>query len=394
MKRTSSSAIRESNRSSVVEMLRRHGAMTRADLAAATGLSRATISSLLTQLSTAGMITEHRPPTEGGTGRPSALVSLDRTAGLAIAVDIGVRHVAVAVGDLSRRVLAERWVPLPHGHSADAGIATVLDCIDQTTAEADARRDQIMGAAISIAAPVPRTERRLAVPGVLPGWNSAALASAVGERWDVPVAVENDANAGALGESTFGVLAGAPSLVYVKLASRVGLGCVLEGSLYRGGGGFAGELGHITVDLDGERCWCGLRGCLELYAGGDGLLRRLDRAGARVEDIADLVRRAHDGDAAVLRAVADGARMLAVGLSSVALLLNPSAIVIGGELAELGELLLGPIRQQLAEIPFGPPTEVVRSTLGDRASMVGALALVLTESRRFGDRSGSVAPSA
>jgi len=256
VKRTSSGAIRESNRSSVVEVLRQHGAMTRAELAAATGLSRATISSLLTQLSGVGMIAEHRPVTQGGTGRPSALVSLDRTA-----------DVAVAVGDLSRRVLAERWVSLPHAHSADAGIATVLDCIDQTTAEADARRDQIMGAAISIAAPVPQTERRLAVPGVLPGWNSAALTAAVGERWDVPVAVENDANAGALGESTFGSLAGAPSLVYVKLASRVGLGCVLEGSLYRGGRGFAGELGHITVDPDGERCWCGLRGCLELYAG-------------------------------------------------------------------------------------------------------------------------------
>ncbi|WGL53636.1 ROK family transcriptional regulator [Nocardioides sp. BP30] len=367
--------------------------MTRAELAEATGLSRATVSSLLTQLSAVGLISERRTSTPGGTGRPSALVALDRTAGLAIAVDIGVRHVAVAVGDLARQVLAERWVSLPHGLDAEVGLATVLECIDQTTDEAGAHRDQIMGAAISIAAPVTDTDRRLMVPGVLPGWNSAALASAVGDRWGIPVAVENDANAGALGESTFGSLAGAPSLVYVKLASRVGLGSVIGGSLHRGSAGFAGELGHVTVNLDGDQCWCGLRGCLELYAGGEGLLHRLEGDGLAVGDIADLVRRARGGEAAVLAAVADAARVLAAGLSSVALLLNPSAIVIGGELAELGDLLLEPIRHRLAEIPFGPATSVVRSSLGDRASMVGALALVLTESQRFEDRSAALAPS-
>lgn len=390
MVQPSSTAIRAANRSSIIETLRRLGEATRAELAAQTGLSRATVSSLVADLQAQRLISERRPPAPSNAGRPPSVISLNRSAGLAIAVDIGVSHVAVAFGDLSRRVLAERWITVPHGHAARDGLETVFQCIEESMAEAGASRDQVVGAAISIAAPVTSTSGRLVVPGVLPGWNSQEVATAVGDRWGIPVAIENDANVGALGESTFGTLAGVENLLYVKLASRVGLGIVVGGSIYRGNDGHAGELGHLMVVPDGEQCWCGLRGCLELYAGGDGILRQLRQAGVPVQDIDDLLQRAARGEPAVVQAVGAAAEVLARGLVALALLLNPAAIVVGGELAELGAVLMDPIRRRVARVPFGEPTRVVRSSLGGRASMVGAMALVLAESERFVDRSSVV----
>jgi predicted NBD/HSP70 family sugar kinase len=386
-----SGAIRAANRASVVNVLRRAGSATRVELMARTGLSRATVSSLISDLRLRGLISERPGPPSDGLGRPPSVLALNRSAGLAIAVDVGVRHVAVAVGDLSRCVLAERWISLPHGHDAGQGVATVLRCIDEAMDEAEADPDQLVGAAISMAAPVASPSGRLPVPGVLPGWSGEELATPVGERWQIPVVVENDANLGALAECAWGEFAGTPNLLYVKVASRVGLGVVINGSIYHGRGGFAGELGHLTAERDGPLCWCGRHGCLELYVGAEGLIGQLAGRGTEVRDLTDLITRAERGVPGVLEVVGRAARVLADGLAALALLFDPVAIVVGGELAALGERLLAPARAELAAVPFGPPVTIAHSSLGDRASMVGALALVLTETSRFTDRSAAVA---
>jgi predicted NBD/HSP70 family sugar kinase len=379
--------IRATNRAAVVDVLRRAGSATRAELMARTGLSRATVSSLVGELQARGLVSEDRRVRASGSGRPSSVLSLNRSAGLAIAVDVGVRHVGVAVGDLSRRVLAERWVPLPHGHSADTGVSLVLRCIEETMAEVDECPEQVVGAAVGIAAPIAPQSGRMLVPGVLPGWNGPHLAERIAARWGIPVVVENDANLGALAESTWGEFAGAPDLLYVKVASRIGLGIVLDGSIHHGRDGFAGEFGHVTAVPDGAPCWCGRRGCLELYVGGEGVRARLREAGVDVADTADLVRLALQGAPGVRSVLSGSAELLARGLATLALLFNPSAIVLGGELAALGDLLLDPVRAELATIRFGSPVRVLGASLGDRASLIGALALVLAETSRFTDRS-------
>lgn len=381
-----SEAIRAGNRARVVDILRRSGSATRAELVTRTGLSRATVSSLIGELADRGLVSEHIQSAADSPGRPPTRLALNRAAGLAIAVDVGVRHVAVAVGDLSRSVLAERWVPLPQGHSAERGTQLVMQSIETTLAEAEADRDQIVGAAISIAAPIAPDSGRLLVPGVLPGWNGSELAEQIGRTWGVPAAVENDANLGALGES---VAAGphGQDLLYVKLASRVGLGIAFGSGIYRGRDGYAGELGHVTSDPDGPACWCGRRGCLELYAGAEGMLARLAGRGIRIRDVNELISRATAGDAAVLAVIEDGVRRLARSLGALALVLNPSVMALGGELTALGPLLLGPVHSELATVPFGAPVAVRTSALGPRASLMGALALVLSESSRFTDQS-------
>lgn len=385
-----SGALRAANRARVVRVLRGAGWATRAELVEHTGLSRATVSSVVAELERRGLLAQRTSAATGTRGRPAAQVALDKSAGTAIAVDIGVRHVAVAVGDLSHSVLAERWTTAPRNHTAARGTRIVLASVEQALAQADVDPDDLVGAAISIAAPVAAGGARLAVPDVLPGWNGSALADSVADRWGIPVVTENDANLGALGEALRAPVPEDADVLYVKVASRIGLGVARNGRIVRGRHGYAGEFGHVTVRPRGDACWCGRRGCLELYAGGDGMLRRLAASGA-AHDIAELVARApHDRD--VRRVVDDGVAALARALADITLVLDPARIVLGGELAALGPLLEDPIRSELQDLPFGTPVELTVSPLGERASLVGALSLVLTEPAHFADHAQGTAP--
>jgi predicted NBD/HSP70 family sugar kinase len=387
-----SGAIKAANRASVVDALRRGGSATRAQLMEATGLSRATVSSLIGEMRSQGLVSEQRPAVIDGFGRPPATIALERSAGLAIGVDVGVRHVAVAVGDLSHRVLAERWVALPHGHDASKGVRLVLRSIEETLVEAEADPRQIVGAAISIARPISPDTGRMMVPGVLGGWNGHELATEVARRWDIPVTVENDANLGALGEWLWGQSQGAETLLYIKVASGVGLGIVIDGEIYHGADGCAGELGHITVDPEGDLCWCGQRGCLEMYIGGEGLIRRLGLESRNEIDLRQLVANTPEISPRLPALIESGAEVLARAISTLALLFNPSVIVIGGEIAMLGELVLGPARRAVQSVPFGSPVRVELSSLEDRAPVAGALALVLSDASSFVDQ--TAVPSA
>ncbi|WP_375481665.1 ROK family transcriptional regulator [uncultured Jatrophihabitans sp.] len=384
-----SGALRAANRARVVQVLRRSGWATRSELTHHTGLSRATVSSVLGELAQRGLIAQRRQAGDGGKGRPPAQVALDTSAGTAIAVDIGVRHVAVAVGDLSHSVLAERWVDVPHDHTAASGTRIVLRSIEEAVEQAGIDADELVGAAVSIAAPVATDSGRLAVPGVLPGWNESTLADTVATRWGIPVVTENDANLGALGEAVARPPADGGDVLFVKVASRIGLGSARGTTIVRGRNGYAGEFGHVTARPGGEPCWCGRRGCLELYAGGDGMLRRLAGSGV-AGSLAELVGNAHSSPA-VRRVVDVGVAELARALTDVVVVLDPARVVLGGELTALGDLLVDPIRRELDALPFGPPTELSVSPFGERASLVGALTVVLTEPHRFADRSQAAA---
>jgi predicted NBD/HSP70 family sugar kinase len=381
-----SGAVRAANRASIVRVLRHVGWATRAELVEHTGLSRATVSSVLGELGERGLIAERPHARPGGHGRPPSRVGLNKSAGSAIAVDIGVRHVAVAVGDLSHSILAERWTTVPRGHSAAGGTQLVLRSIEEAVAQSGVDPEELVGAAISIAAPVAGSSGPLAVSKVLPGWNESTLAERVAVRWGIPVAIENDANLGALAEIIARPVADDVDVLYVKVASRIGLGIVRGNRIVRGRNGYAGEFGHVTVRPKGEPCWCGRRGCLELYAGGDGMLRRLGGAPASVGFIGGLIEQASTSPHA-RQIVREGAAVLARALADVVVVLDPARIVLGGELTALGDVLQEPIRRELQCLPFGTGVELSVSPLGERASLVGALGFVLTESTRFADRS-------
>lgn len=385
-----STAIRAANRTRIVDALRAEGPMTRAQLCESTGLCRATVSVLVGELFSRGLLVERPAASTRGNGRPVSELSLNRAGGVGIGIDIGVRHIAVAVGDSARNVYAERWWSRPVGHTSADGIDTLLSSVQEALREADAEHDRLIGAAVGLAAPIDARDGSIAAPDLLPGWAGEPLGRRLAQALDVPVRLENVATLGALGEYVWGPAAGVANLVYVKLASRVGAGLVLNGSLFRGATGFAGELGHVTVNPNGLLCRCGARGCLELYAGGAAMLRKLGRRPDTSDGFDRLVTDAESGDPAVLAVVTRAARFLGQGLAAVAKVLDPQRIVIGGELWRLGEVMAPVLRHELGRYSFASHPHVEASPLGRRATLLGALALALTERTGVTARPASV----
>lgn len=198
-------------------------------------------------------------------------------------------------------------------------------------------------------------------------WDGFPLRERLGERFGASVVIDNDANTGALGEARFGAGRGHRHLLYVNVGTGIGAGVVLNGRLYRGADGLAGEIGHVTVARNGRSCACGKRGCLEAYASG------------RAIGGPEVTRAAAAGDASARGRLDDAARWLALALGGAANVLNPSALILGGGVSEAGELLLAPLRIHLAThlMPGLPAPTVVRASLGYDAGVIGALALAL-----------------
>jgi predicted NBD/HSP70 family sugar kinase/biotin operon repressor len=379
-------SLRESNRERVVQALQALGVASRAELARQTGLSRSTVSSIVSDLQLDGLVCdrdgEGRAASSGG--RPPSLIALDPSAGLAIGIDLGKRHLAVALADLSHAVVAERRREMPESYDAELGMAAAADLVDEVVADSGFPRDRVLGVGMGLPGPI-HSGGTVGSAAILPGWTGVLVAEEMSERLGLPVWVENDANLGALAEHMWGAGDGADCLVYLKCSAGIGAGFVLDGHIYKGAGGTAGEIGHATVDETGDICRCGNRGCLETYAGATAIARLLTRSLGQPVDPDTAVRRAADGDPTARRAFVDAGRHIGVVLADVCNLLNPERIVVGGGMGNaIGDLLLDPMREAVrlrAIASAADDVEVVQSGLGERAELLGAVALVLREAR-------------
>jgi predicted NBD/HSP70 family sugar kinase len=366
----------------VAEVLRAYGPRTRGELIALTGLSRPTVSASLAEMIATGLVTEQvAASARAGGGRPASLVRLSRRAGVAVGVDVGRRHIRVAAADLGHDILTESEVRLDE--DADETAGPVLDLaaklVDAALAEIDAARDEVVGVGLGIPAPMTR-DGRVGAPLLLPGWAGLAPAEELRVRLGVPVVVNNDANLGALGEYHWGAGRGCLVLVYVKLATGIGAGIVLDGQLFVGTAGTAGEIGHVTIDARGPVCRCGNRGCIELAAGGRALVEHARLTYPDIADVSDLVRLANAGDAGCRRLLSDAGAEIGIALSGLVNLINPDRIVLGGELGSGTDVMLEPLRRGLTEaaMPAALTTvTVTRGELGERASALGAVVSVL-----------------
>lgn len=230
-----------------------------------------------------------------------------------------------------------------------------------------------------------------------PGWRDFSFAEWVSANLNLPCLIDNDANAGALGEFRYGGGRGTESMVYVTLSTGVGAGLILNGKTYRGKDGLAGELGHIPISDSGTTCSCGAVGCLESFCSGSAIAQRgKERGWRRRDDITltndsshdlageitakEIAQAVSEGDTAALHIVREAARWLARGLLTVIRILNPDRIILGGGLTLAGQVLLGPLHQSLAELAsptIGYSTEIVIAELGTYSPLYGAAAMAL-----------------
>ncbi len=217
--------------------------------------------------------------------------------------------------------------------------------------------------------------------GILPSWRGIRPERELEARLGLPVNLENDANAGAMGEHLFGAGRGVDNLAYVQVSAGIGLGLILNGAPYRGVAGVAGELGHLAMHDDGLICRCGNRGCLETVASTAALTSLLSRSRGETVTLARLIGLVHAGDRGARRAVADAGTAVGTALAAAINILNPELVVIGGELAAAGDTLIDPIRAAIERRVIAPAAgsvRIVASTLGERAEVTGAAAMQLT----------------
>jgi predicted NBD/HSP70 family sugar kinase len=386
--------LRELNRLRVVDALRRAGIASRTDLARATGISRTTVATLVSDLQARGLIVEvpDARAEPSGRGRPPVLLRLDAAAGAALGVDFGHGHVRVAVADLSSTVLAEELVELDVDGAPENALDAASELVDDVLVEAGIDRSRIIGAGMALSAPID-LEQGVLGSTVLPNWAGIQAGEELSRRLEIPVELDNDANLGALAEVSFGAGRGLADVVYVMMSAGIGAGLVLGGRLYHGATGIAGELGHIQVRPEGTVCRCGSRGCLETVASTGALLSLLRPTHGPDLSLQAMLELVADGDLPARRVVNDAGRMVGRALADLCNYLNPAAIVVGGELSLAGDALLGGLREEIDRYALpgaAQSVEIKAGVLGDRAEVLGALALVIADTARL--RSAGLAP--
>src|SRR3954449_5673572 len=377
-------SLRERNRRSLISSLSERGMASRADLARMTGLSRSTVSSLVAEMQAIGLVEERHASASGG--RPGVLLALSRGAGVVLAADFGHRRLRVAVFDLAHTVLADAVHDVDIDESADAAMGTAVAAIHDTMDRAGASMDEVVGVGMGLPGPISRDTGTLGSSTILPAWVGVPVAAEMTERLGVPVYADNDANLGVLAEVTFGAGRGCTEAAYLKISSGIGAGLYMDGRIFRGGNGTAGEIGHVILDEDGLVCRCGNRGCLETLAGEQGIVDALRRSHGPDLTLNDVLRLADEGDLGCRRVLADAGRYIGIAAASLCNLFNPQRLIVGGSVSSAGELLLAPLRESIRRyaIPSAAAdVEIVAGELAEQTETLGALALVLAESDRL-----------
>ena len=395
-------AQRERNAHRVIDALRRRGIASRSDLARTTGLSRTTVGSLVADLQARRLLIEHEENSrqgQPGRGRPPVLLRLDPSVGVAVGIDFDHGRVRVALADLSSAVLGEACSEMDVDRSAVDAMDAAVAMIGDVRRAAAVDETQLVGAGVGLPGPIDRRTGTVGSSVILPGWAGLAAGRELSRRLGLHVEVDNDANLGALAEASFGAGRDMSDIVYVRLGSGLGAGLVLGGRLYHGATGLAGEIGHVQVRADGAICRCGNRGCLETIATEGALAALLRPALGRDVTGRELLDLVAAGDLGARRAVNDAGRAVGRVLADLCNALNPEAIVVGGELSEAGEPLLGGIRTAVDRYALPGAARAVRvlaSELGERAELLGALALVIgnTEGLSSADLAALTHPTA
>ena len=368
--------MRELNRSLILELLKQQGPMSRAAIAKETQLAKPTVSTIVEELIRHDLAREvgmGRPTNEGG--RPPILLEFNARSQHYVGIAIGVHRTTVSIADGRGAELLRREIATPAG-SADDVLARAAAVANEALGAVETPLDTVTGIGVCVPGLVDlATGICLLAPNL--GWRDVAVAAVMGAALGGrPVFVHNTAQAVAVAEAVEGAAAGVQNSVLLYVGTGVGAGLICEGRLFHGGSGIAGEVGHVPVPGGQERCSCGRTGCLETVASGEALSRAAAKAGLGQVHAAELVARAVDGDPRASSIVAGAGHQLGQVVAWLVNLLNPEVVVIGGGVADAGELLLGPIREEVARASLPQSAEqvrVVRWALGQDAKVRGAV---------------------
>jgi glucokinase-like ROK family protein len=378
------------HQSELLRLLRDQGPVSRAELGEAVQLSRSKLAVEIERLTEIGLV-EARGLAASRGGRRSTVVALADNLRF-LGVDIGATSVDVAVTDARMTVLEQVSEAVDVRTGPDSVLAVVLDLVGKLRAEGGAL--ELHGAGVGVPGPVSFRDGVPVAPPIMPGWNQYPVRSVLSQHLGCPVLLDNDVNIMALGEMHAGLARTVDDLLFVKVGTGVGCGIVVDGRVYRGASGSAGDIGHIRVDDEGPVCSCGNVGCLEAHFSGAALARNaleIVRAGrsevlagrlaaAGTLTAADVAAAAAAGDPVSVELVRAGGQRLGLLLAGLVSFFNPAMVVLGGEVAAgLGHPLLAEIRSVVyrRSLPLATGNlPIVLSEMGAQAGVVGAARMI------------------
>ncbi|MCB8883600.1 ROK family transcriptional regulator [Acidisoma cellulosilytica] len=373
-------------RARVLDALQQFGPRSRADLARELGISRATAAAavkdlLAAQLVEDGMDADAQPVR---IGRPGSPVRIRTEAAYLIGIDFGRLTLRIGIFDLAYQAIREEAWAFDIDAPAEAALDRAAEHVEAMITAAGIARDKIRAVGVGVPGPVDAATGMLHAGSILASWVGTDVPGGLARRLDLPVYMDNDANLGALAEMTFGGAKTAKVALYVLLSVGVGLGIVINGRVFRGASGIAGELGHVVTDERGAICRCGSRGCLEAQVSVNALRNALQVSLGQITTD-DMLRLAAEGHIGAGRVVADAGAMVGRAVGDLCNYFNPDVVLVGGELMRAGSVLLNPLRDAMQRFSIARATEHVRiapGALGERAELLGTLLFASEKARQ------------
>jgi predicted NBD/HSP70 family sugar kinase len=359
-------------------LIRNGTAVTRADLARHTGLSRSTVAQRVDLLLAAGLVYDAGGSASTG-GRPPTVLAFNHAAGVVLVADLGATHARVALTDLAGAPLAERASDLDIALGPEEVLGWVSERFTELLQETGHSPPEVRGIGIGVPGPVEFESGRPFSPPIMPGWDGYSIPGWFAGRYGAPVLVDNDVNIMARGEHWVH-WRDTEHLLLVKVGTGIGCGIVAGGQIHHGARGAAGDIGHIRATSEDIVCRCGNVGCLEAVAGGQALAQRLAAEGAETANSRDVVQLVRAGDATAMRMVREAGRSLGEVLAGTVNFFNPAVIVIGGDIAEAQAQLIAGVREGIFSRSLALATRdlrIVPCQLGDRAGITGAAMMAI-----------------
>ncbi|MCL2803266.1 MAG: ROK family transcriptional regulator [Micrococcales bacterium] len=372
----SQGALRQANLRRVLEEVRTAGSLTQAEIARRTGLSAASVTNLVRKLSQAGAV-QVEDSTDAG--RRCRRVKLGQTAGYVLGIDLGRSHLLMCIADLSWNIVVEGQRTMRPETEAKAGLALCQELQAELMQKAGLSAGRVLYGGVGVPGPLEVATGHIGAGTLLPQWTGMNLKTAFEQALDLPMVVDNDANLGALGEFSW-QRPNRPdgTMIYLRLATGIGGGMMVDGRLHRGAAGTAGEIGHMTIDADGRLCRCGNRGCLETKASTPVMLEVLASALDRPVDIDTWMGLVNQGHTASVRLIEEVGRCVGTAVSNLCNLLSPDHVVLGGPVTQAGDRLLNQVRDEVQRRAVPATWRAVKieaSHHGSRSEMYGAVVL-------------------
>jgi len=323
--------VKKGNKSLVLDKIKYNSPISRASVASQVGLNKGTVSSLVNDLLEEHLIYESGPGESSGGRRPVMLL-FNEKAGYSIGIDLGVNYLLGVLTDLNGNIHKEKQMTFKNLSYEDIEIK-LFETIDFLLTSTPECPHGVIGIGIGVPGIVDKDSNILLAPNL--NWRNVNLKAVLQERYNLPIIIENEANAGAYGEKHFGAGKDFENVIYVSAGIGIGVGLILNGSLYKGFNGFSGELGHMTIQAGGAKCRCGNEGCWELYASEQALLRQAEKLDipSEMQDLEGLVSLAESGNEQVIALFEQTGNYLGIGINNIINIFNPQQVIIGNRLA-------------------------------------------------------------